>query len=129
MRSRPLHFRRSLPRTGTGISLVGADYSALGVLDRKGGRISLAAFKAAPHATTDSVQGLIDSHEQSLDITEFPAAMSVLAEGKTLRLLDKDLPFPFRLILMPRWGKAALSPAVAGHTFVCWDCWSEARGV
>ena len=32
------------------IALVGADYSALGVLDPKGGRISLAAFKAAPHA-------------------------------------------------------------------------------
>ena len=77
------------------IALVGADYSALGVLDPKGGRISLVAFRAAPHATTDGVQGLIDEHGQALDITEFPAAMEVLAEGKTLRLLDTDLPFPF----------------------------------
>src|ERR687892_1888746 len=73
------------------IALVGADYSALGVLDPKGGRISLAAFKAAPHATTDSVQGLIDEHGQSLDFSEYPAAMEVLAQGKTLKLLDSDL--------------------------------------
>ncbi|MFN2491813.1 MAG: GAF domain-containing protein, partial [Pyrinomonadaceae bacterium] len=57
------------------ITLVGADYSALGVLDRKGGRISLVAFKAAPHAATDGVEGLIDEHGQSLDVTEFPAAV------------------------------------------------------
>ena len=113
------------------ISLVGADYSALGVLDRKGGRISLAAFKAAPHATTDTVQGLIASHEQSLDLSEFPAAMAVLAEGKTLRLLDKDLPFPFRLIFNATLGgRAALvAPVrVAGHTFgLLGLVWSEAR--
>ena len=40
------------------ITLVGADYSALGVLDPKGGRITLAAFKAAPHAATDTRAGL-----------------------------------------------------------------------
>ncbi|MEP6742521.1 MAG: GAF domain-containing protein [bacterium] len=80
------------------ITLVGADYSALGVLDPKGGRISLVAFKAAPHATTDSVQGLIEEHAQSLDLSEFPKAIEVLVEGKTLRLLDSDLPFPFRLM-------------------------------
>src|SRR3982751_6156616 len=38
--------------------IVGADYSALGVLDPAGGSISLAAFKAAPGATIDAVQGL-----------------------------------------------------------------------
>src|SRR6267154_1289787 len=51
------------------IALVGADYSALGVLDPKGGRISLVAFRAAPHATIESVQGLIEEHAQSLDLT------------------------------------------------------------
>ena len=81
------------------ITLVGADYSALGVIDPKGGRISLVAFKAAPHATIESVQGLIEEHAQSLDLTEFPKAIEVLAEGKTLRLLDSDLPFPSRLML------------------------------
>ena len=106
------------------ITLVGADYSALGVLDPKGGRISLVAFRAAPHATTDGVQGLIDEHGQSLDVTEFPAAMEVLAAGKTLRLLDKDLPFPFRLMFNSiLGGRAALvAPVrVAGQTFA----WNE----
>ena len=54
------------------IALVGADYSALGVLDPAGGRISLAAFKAAPHASIEQVQGLFDEHGQSLDVTAFP---------------------------------------------------------
>jgi transcriptional regulator with GAF, ATPase, and Fis domain len=113
------------------IALVGADYSALGVLDPKGGRISLAAFKAAPHATTDSVQGLIDAHGQSLDVTEFPAAMEVLAQGRTFRLLDTDLPFPFRLIFNATLGgRAALvAPVrVGGHVFgLLGLVWSEAR--
>ncbi|MBA2524924.1 MAG: sigma-54-dependent Fis family transcriptional regulator [Pyrinomonadaceae bacterium] len=113
------------------ISLVGADYSALGVLDPKGGRISLAAFKAAPHATTDSVQGLIDAHGQSLDVTEFPAAMEVLAQGKTFRLLDTHLPFPFRLIFNATLGgRAALvAPVrVGGQVFgLLGLVWSEAR--
>ena len=113
------------------IALVGADYSALGVLDPAGGRITLAAFKAAPHASTDSVQGLIDAHRQSLDVTEFPAMMGVVAEGKTLRLLDTDLPFPFRLIFNATLGgRAALvAPVrVAGQTFgLLGLVWSEAR--
>ena len=113
------------------IALVGADYSALGVLDPAGGRITLAAFKAAPHASTDSVQGLIDAHSQSLDVTEFPAMMGVVAEGKTLRLLDTDLPFPFRLIFNATLGgRAALvAPVrVGGQTFgLLGLVWSEAR--
>jgi transcriptional regulator with GAF, ATPase, and Fis domain len=113
------------------IALVGADYSALGVLDPAGGRITLGAFKAAPHAITDSVQGLIDQHGQSLDITEFPAMMEVLAEGKTLRLLDTDLPFPFRLIFNATLGgRAALvAPVrVGGQTFgLLGLVWSETR--
>ena len=113
------------------IALVGADYSALGVLDPKGGRISLVAFRAAPHATIDSVQGLIEEHAQSLDLTEFPAAIEVLTKGKTLRLLDSDLPFPFRLMFNSiLGGRAALvAPVrVAGHTFgLLGLVWSEAR--
>ena len=113
------------------IALVGADYSALGVLDPAGGRITLAAFKAAPHASTDSVQGLIDAHSQSLDVTEFPAMMGAVAEGKTLRLLDTDLPFPFRLIFNATLGgRAALvAPVrVGGQTFgLLGLVWSEAR--
>jgi two-component system response regulator HydG len=113
------------------IALVGADYGALGVIDPEGGKISLAAFKAAPHATTDSVRGLIEAHGQSLDITEFPAMMELLAEGKTLRLLDTDLPFPFRLIFNATLGgRAALVAPVriGGQTFgLLGLVWSVAR--
>ncbi|MBD0371596.1 MAG: sigma 54-interacting transcriptional regulator [Pyrinomonadaceae bacterium] len=91
------------------LELVNADYGALGVLDPAVSRISLAAFKAAPHAATDSVRGLIDAHGQSLDITEFPAMIELLAQGKTLRLLDSQLPLPFRLIFNATLGgRAAL---------------------
>ena len=113
------------------IALVGADYSALGVLDPVGGRISLAAFKAAPHASIEQVQGLFDEHGQSLDVTAFPAMVEVLAQGKTLRLLETDLPFPFRLMFNSiLGGRAALvAPVrVAGHTFgLLGLVWSEAR--
>src|SRR6185369_13111528 len=78
------------------IALVGADYSALGVLDPSGGRMSLAAFKAAPEASIGSVQGLFDVYGQSLDVTAFPAMVEVLAQGKTMRLLETDLPLSWR---------------------------------
>ncbi len=113
------------------IALVGADYSALGVLDPSGGRISLAAFKTAPQAATNSVQGLIDAHGKSLDVTQFPAMMDVLAEGKTLRLLETDLPFPFRLMFNATLGgRAALvAPVRVGvQTFgLLGLVWSKAR--
>jgi transcriptional regulator with GAF, ATPase, and Fis domain len=113
------------------IALVGADYGALGVLDPAGGRISLAAFKAAPHAATESVQGLINAHGQSMDITAYPAAMEVLAQGKTMRLLDTDLPFPIRLVFNATLGgRAALVAPVriGGQTFgLLGLVWSGAR--
>jgi transcriptional regulator with GAF, ATPase, and Fis domain len=113
------------------IALVGADYSALGVLDRAAGKISLAAFKTAPDADVDVLQGLFDQHGQSLDVTAFPAMMEVLAQGKTLRLLDKDLPFAIQLAFNSLLaGRAALvAPVrVAGQTFgLLGLVWSEAR--
>jgi transcriptional regulator with GAF, ATPase, and Fis domain len=113
------------------LALVGADYGALGVLDPAGGRISLAAFKAAPHASIESVQGLIDAHGQSMDVTAYPAMMEVLAQGKTLRLLDSDLPFPIRLIFNATLGgRAALvAPVrVGSQTFgLLGLVWSVAR--
>src|SRR6476620_9072822 len=113
------------------IALVGADYSALGVLNPAGGRLTLAAFKAAPHVEIDSVQGLIEAHGQSLDITAFPAMVEVLAEGKTLQLLETDLPFPARLVFNSiLGGRAALvAPVrVGGQTFgLLGLVWSEAR--
>ena len=113
------------------IALVGADYSALGVLDPVGGKISLAAFKAAPGAAVDGIQGLFDEHGKSLDVTAFPAMVEVLAQGKTMRLLDTDLPFPIRLAFNSLLGgRAALvAPVrVGGQTFgLLGLVWSEAR--
>jgi two-component system NtrC family response regulator/two-component system response regulator AtoC len=102
------------------LSLVGADYSALGVLNDDENRISLAAFKAAPHAVTDSVRGLIETHGQSLDIAEYPAMVDILSQGKTLKLHETDLPWPVREIFNRTLiGRAALIAPVriAGHAF------------
>jgi transcriptional regulator with GAF, ATPase, and Fis domain len=102
------------------LSLVGADYCALGVLDSDEKRLSLAAFKAAPHATTDNVRGLIEAHGQSLDITAIPAMVEVLSQGRTLKLLETDLPLPLRMMFNATLGgRAALVAPVriGGHTF------------
>ena len=112
------------------IALVGADYSALGVLDHGGKRISLAAFKAAPRGVYRFRPGMIDAHGQSLDITAFPAMVEVLAEGKTLRLLETELPFPVRLLSTPSSAGAPRSsrPSVGGQTFgLLGLVWSDAR--
>lgn len=113
------------------LSLVGADYCALGVLDAGEKRISLAAFKAAPHATTDNVRGLIEAHGQSLDITEYPAMVEILSQGSTLKLLETDLPLPLRMMFNATLGgRAALVAPVriAGHAFgLLGLVWSEPR--
>jgi transcriptional regulator with GAF, ATPase, and Fis domain len=111
--------------------LVGADYCALGVLDSDEKRISLAAFNAAPHARTDNVRGLIEAHGQSMDITAYPAMVEVLSQGKTLKLLETDLPLPLRgMFNATLGGRAALVAPVriGGHTFgLLGLVWSEAR--
>src|SRR2546427_3367485 len=113
------------------LALVGADYCALGVLDSDEKRISLAAFKAAPHARTDNVRGLIEAHGQSLDITAYPAMVDVLGQGKTLKLLETDLPLPLRLMFNATLGgRAALVAPVriGSHTFgLLGLVWSEPR--
>src|SRR5712691_7848240 len=113
------------------LSLVGADYSALGVLDSDENRISLAAFKAAPHAVTDNVRGLIEAHGQSMDITEYPAMVEVLSQGKPLKLLENDLPLALRIMFNATLGgRAALVAPVriAGHAFgLLGLVWSEPR--
>jgi len=113
------------------LSLVGADYCALGVLDADEKRISLAAFKAAPHAVTDKVRGLIETHGQSMDVTEYPALVDILSQGKTLKLLETDLPLPLRGIFNATLGgRAALVAPVriAGHAFgLLGLVWSEQR--
>ena len=113
------------------LSLVGADYSALGVLDADENRISLAAFKAAPHAVTDNVRGLIEAHGQSLDVTEYPAAVDILSQGKTMKLHESDLPLPLRIMFNATLGgrAALIAPVrIAGHAFgLLGFVWSEPR--
>src|SRR5213075_2705199 len=113
------------------LSLVGADYSALGVLNEDENRISLAAFIAAPHAVTDSVRGLIETHGQSLNVSEYPAMVDILTQGKTLKLHETDLPLPLRgMFNTVLGGRAALIAPVriAGHAFgLLGFVWSEQR--
>src|SRR5438067_4007941 len=113
------------------LSLVGADYSALGVLDADENRISLAAFKAAPHAVTDNVRGLIEAHGQSLDVTEYPAAVDILSQGKTMKLHESDLPLPLRIMFNATLGgrAALIAPVrIAGHAFgLLGFVWSNPR--
>ena len=113
------------------LALVGADYCALGVLNPTGKSISLAAFKAAPHAETVGVRGLIEAHGQSVDLTEFPALMELFAEGKTMQVLETTLPLPVRLAFNATLGgRAALVAPVhiGGQTFgLLGLVWSKPR--
>ena len=86
---------------------LGADYGALGVIDQTGKAISLADFKSAPHADTERVRKLIEEHAGSVDITEFPALTELLAEDRTLTLLDSHLPIPVRLVFNATLGARA----------------------
>lgn len=102
------------------IALVGADYGALGVVDQAGKNMSLASFKTAPNVEPAAVLKMIEEHDQSLDIEPFPALNEILVSGKTLSIIDTQLPFAVRLIFNSQLnGKAALvSPVkVAGQSF------------
>ncbi len=113
------------------IELVGADYGALGVLDQTGKSISLASFKFAEGIAPNAVLQMIQEHNQSLDIEPFPALGDILREGKTLRLIDTQLPFAMRLIFNSQLGgKAALvAPVrVGGQAFgLLGFVWGEDR--
>ena len=102
------------------IGLVGADYGALGVLDQSGKRISLASFKSADGIKLGKILKMIEQHNKSLDVDTFSALGELLREGKTLRLVDSQLPFAIRLFFNTQLGgKAALvTPVhVAGKAF------------
>ncbi|CAN5250349.1 hypothetical protein BH18ACI2_BH18ACI2_05540 [soil metagenome] len=115
------------------LALVGADYCALGVMNPTGKAISLAAFKAAPHAATEGVRGLIEAHGKSIDLSEFPVLVDLIAEGQTLPIVEGTLPLPLRLIFNSTLGgRAALvAPVSIGgeqKTFgLLGLVWSEAR--
>ena len=102
------------------IGLVGADYGALGVLDQSGKRISLASFKSAEGIKLGKILKMIEQHNKSLDVDTFSALGELLRDGKTLRLVDSQLPFAIRLFFNTQLGgKAALvTPVhVAGKAF------------
>lgn len=111
------------------VGLVGADYGALGVLDQTEKKISLASFKMGEGIKPNKVLQLIEEHNQSLDLEPFPALKDILEEGKTYRLIDKELPFTVRIFFNSQFnGKAALvSPVrVGGQAFgLLGFVWSE----
>ncbi len=102
------------------ISLVGADYSALGVLDQSGKKISLVSFKAAEGIKPSRVLRMVEQHGRSLSVDTFPAIAELLRDGKTLPLNDSQLPFAIRMLFNTQLGgKAALvTPVrVGGQAF------------
>jgi len=102
------------------ISLVGADYGALGVLDQSGERISLATFKSAEGIKLGKILKMIEQYNKSLAVDSFAAIGELLRDGKTMKLADSELPFAIRLFFNTQLrGKAALiTPVhVAGRVF------------
>ncbi len=102
------------------ISLVGADYGALGVIDQSGKKIALASFKAAEGVKPGRVLKIVESHGKALNIDTFPAVADLIRDGRTRSVTDSELPFAIRLIFNKSLGgKAALlSPVrVGGATF------------
>ena len=113
------------------IALVGADYCALGVVEPSGDTINLAAFKSAPRAETSGVRELIEAHGQSIPISAIPPLVELLAESKTLRVLDSTLPEPIRLAFNATLGghAALVAPVrIGAQTFgLLGFVWSEPR--
>ncbi len=113
------------------VELVGASYGALGVLDTDGKKISLVTFKSAPDEEPNAVLKMIEEHNQSLDIEPFPALSEILREGKTMKLVDKQLPIAIRVIFNTQLGgRAALvAPVrVGGQAFgLLGFVWREER--
>jgi DNA-binding NtrC family response regulator len=77
------------------------------------------------------VRELIESHGKSIDISAFPAVTELLAEPKTLRVIDAGLPEPVRFAFNATLGgRAALVAPVRirEHTFgLLGFVWSQAR--
>ncbi len=112
------------------ITLVGADYGALGVLDEAGKKISLASFRSAEGIKPSRVLKMVESHGKSLNIDTFAAVSELIRDGKTMSVNDSQLPLAIRLIFNTQLGgKAALlSPVrVGGSTFgLLGFVWSKA---
>lgn len=112
------------------ISLVGADYGALGVLDETGKKITLVSFKSAEGKQPGRLLKMVDSHGKSLKVDTFQAVSDLIRDGKTISLTDSQLPLPIRLIFNTTLGgKAALvAPVrVGGQPFgLLGFVWSKA---
>jgi transcriptional regulator with GAF, ATPase, and Fis domain len=115
------------------ISLVGADYGALGVLDQDGKRISLDTFKTAEGIKPSKLLRMIDEHNKSLEVDTFAALGELLREGKTLQLSDKQLPLAIRVIFNTQLGgkTALVAPVrVGGRPFgLLGFVWSRERSI
>ncbi len=98
------------------IGLVGADYGALGVLDQTGKRISLASFKSADGIKLGRVLKFIEEHNKSVDIDTFAVLRDLLRDGKTLRLVDSQMPLAVRLFFNTqlRGNSALVTPVEVG---------------
>jgi transcriptional regulator with GAF, ATPase, and Fis domain len=102
------------------IGLVGADYGALGVLDPSGKKISLASFKSADGIKLGRLLNFIEQHGKSVDIDTFSVLSDLLRDGKTLSLVDSQMPFAIRLFFNTqlRGNSALVAPVkVAGTAF------------
>lgn len=112
------------------IRLVGADYGALGVLDQTGKRISLATFKSAEGIKLGKVFKIIEQYNKSVEIDTFAVLSELLRDGKTLRLVDSQMPFAIRVFFnrQLRGNSALVTPVkVAGKAFgLLGFVWSKA---
>lgn len=102
------------------IGLVNADYGALGVLDQSEKRISLASFKSAEGIRLGKVLRMIEQHNKSLAVDTFAAIRDLLRDGKTIQLVDSQLPLTIRIFFNTQLrGKTALvTPVrVGGRVF------------
>jgi two-component system, NtrC family, response regulator AtoC len=102
------------------ITLVGADYSALGVLDEAGERISLVSFKSAEGIKPKRVLNLVQKHGKSLKVDTFAAINTLIRDGKTVHLNDSELPMAIRLVFNTQLGgkSALVAPVrIGGNVF------------
>jgi two-component system response regulator HydG len=98
------------------IRLVGADYGALGVLDQTGKRISLATFKSAEGIKLGKVLQFIEEHNRSVEVETFAILGDLLRDGKTLHLIDSQMPFAIRVFFnrQLRGNSAMVAPVKVG---------------
>ena len=89
-------------------------------LDQTGKRISLATFKSAEGIKLGKVLKIIEQYNKSVEIDTFAVLGELLRDGKTLRLVDSQMPFAIRLFFnrQLRGNSALVTPVkVAGKAY------------